>query len=137
MRSSSERGSATTELVILIPLLILVALITVALGRLVDARLVVSDAAHQAARAASIARSEEAARSAARQAVAAALRDAGAACARTQIVVDTDGLTPGGAIRTGVECTTTLGDLTRTGFPGQVTLTEHALSPIDAFRSSP
>ena len=51
-----ESGSVTAELVLLTPLLILLLLFVVALGRLAGARLEVDGAAAQAARAASIAR---------------------------------------------------------------------------------
>ena len=51
-----ETGSVVAELVLLTPLLILVLLFVVALGRLAGARIDVDGAAAQAARAASIAR---------------------------------------------------------------------------------
>ncbi|MEU8352452.1 TadE/TadG family type IV pilus assembly protein [Streptomyces sp. NPDC048845] len=51
-RKDRQRGSAAVELVLVTPLLVLLLLVVVALGLLVDARLVVTDAAHQAARAA-------------------------------------------------------------------------------------
>ena len=62
-RRDNERGSATVELVILTPLLILLLLFVVALGRLAGARIDVDGVAAQAARAASIARSPQAAMS--------------------------------------------------------------------------
>ena len=50
-----ERGAVATELVLLTPLLIVMLLFVVALGRLAGARINVDGAAAQAARAASIA----------------------------------------------------------------------------------
>ncbi|WP_433214689.1 TadE/TadG family type IV pilus assembly protein [Microtetraspora malaysiensis] len=73
LSTRTDKGSATAELVLLTPLLMLVALFAVATGRLVAARLEVNDAAHQAARAASIARTPSAADAAARSAVESAL----------------------------------------------------------------
>lgn len=53
LRRPRDYGSATTELVLVTPLLILLALVAVAFGKLVGARLDADEAAHQAARAAS------------------------------------------------------------------------------------
>ncbi len=50
-QETAQRGSVTVELVLLTPLLILVLLFVVALGRLAEARLQVNTAAGQAARA--------------------------------------------------------------------------------------
>ncbi|MDA8282563.1 MAG: pilus assembly protein, partial [Actinomycetota bacterium] len=68
-----ERGAVATELVLLTPLLILMLLFVVALGRLAGARIDVDGAAAQAARAASIATTPGGATAAAQQAAAAAL----------------------------------------------------------------
>ncbi|MDG4864414.1 TadE/TadG family type IV pilus assembly protein, partial [Streptomyces sp. T-3] len=66
------------ELVLLTPLLVLILLIVVGLGRLADARLRVNDAAHQAARSASLARTDAAAQTGARASATAALTGPGA-----------------------------------------------------------
>ncbi|WP_342776377.1 TadE family protein [Streptomyces armeniacus] len=132
-----ERGSATVEMVAVTPLLILLALTVVGLGRLVDARLVVGDAAHQAARAASLARTENAARDAAHEAASTALRDARSSCTHPQVQLDTGGLRPGGTVSATVSCTADLGDLTRSGMPGSLTLSGEAISPVDTYRSAP
>ncbi|MFE0178030.1 TadE/TadG family type IV pilus assembly protein [Streptomyces sp. NPDC059002] len=125
------------EMVLVTPLLVLVLLVVVAFGRLADARLVVADAAHQAARAASLARTEKAARAQAEQAVDAALREAGASCARPQVRLATGGLAPGATVTARVSCTADLGSLTRTGLPGHMALTDTAFSVVDTYRSSP
>ncbi|AKA06861.1 pilus assembly protein TadE [Streptomyces noursei ZPM] len=124
------------ELVLLTPLLVLVLLVVVALGRLADARLVVADAAHQAARAASLSRNEHAARTWAAHAAATALKDAGAACGSPRVRVTTAGLTPGASVSANVSCTAALGDLTRTGMPGHVRLDGTAFSVVDSFRGT-
>ena len=70
-----ETGSVVAELVLLTPLLILVLLFVVALGRLAGARIDVDGAAAQAARAASIARDPATATAMATQTATAALSD--------------------------------------------------------------
>lgn len=135
--TSADHGSAAVELVLITPLLVLVLMTVVALGCLADARLVVADAAHQTARAASLARTETGARATARDTAHAALHQAGAACSRSQVVLTMRGLQPGSAVTARLTCTVALGDLTHTGFPGRVTLTSTAVSPIDVHRSTP
>ncbi len=136
-RRDGDRGSASVELVLVTPLLMLVLLIVVALGRLADARLVVADAAHQAARAASLERSERAARTQAGRAAATALKEAGATCRRPSVTVTTGGLTPGTNVSARVSCTADLGDLTFTGMPGRVPLVGTAVSAVDSYRGTP
>ncbi|WP_405413272.1 TadE/TadG family type IV pilus assembly protein [Streptomyces decoyicus] len=125
------------ELVLVTPLLMVVLLTVVALGRLADTRLVVADAAHQAARAASLARSERAAHTQAERAAATALKEAGGTCRRPSVTVATGGLTPGATVSARVSCTADLGDLTYTGMPGRVPLVDTAVSAVDSFRGTP
>lgn len=132
-----ERGSATVEVVVLTPLLVLLLLIVVALGRLADARLLVADAAHQAARAASLARTDKDARTQAQQAANQALKEGGTACGRPRVHLATGGLTPGATVSVQINCTADLGDLTHTAMPGHVTLTSTAYSAVDSYRSTP
>lgn len=132
-----DRGSAAVELVLVTPLLVLVFLVVVAFGLLADARLVVADAAHQAARAASLARTETEARAQAESAASAALREAGASCTHPTVHLATGGLTPGATVRARVSCTAGLGRLSHTGLPGHVPLAHTAYSVVDTFRSTP
>ncbi|MFJ9174932.1 TadE/TadG family type IV pilus assembly protein [Streptomyces sp. NPDC102360] len=134
--AGSDRGSAAVELVLLTPLLVLVMLVVVAFGLLADARLVVNDAAHQAARAASLARTEGAARSDAQKAARAALHAAGASCAHPQVRVRTGHLQPGATVTAHVTCTADLGHLSGTGLPGHVPVDGTAYSVIDTYRSA-
>ncbi|MHB6910179.1 TadE/TadG family type IV pilus assembly protein [Streptomyces sp. CB02959] len=122
------------ELVLLTPLLVLMLLVVVALGRLADARLVVADAAHQAARAASLARTEHAAHAQALRAAATSLKETGATCTSPSVRLATSGLDPGANVSAKVTCTAALGDLTRTGMPGHVHLAGTAFSVVDSFR---
>ncbi|OIK01064.1 pilus assembly protein TadE [Streptomyces sp. MUSC 14] len=125
------------ELVLVTPLLILVLLVVVAFGLLTDARLVVTDAAHQAARAASLARTDKDAHAQAERAADAALREAGASCTRPTVRLTTGKLAPGATVTARVSCVADLGTLTHTGLPGHVTLTDTAFSAVDTFRSAP
>ncbi|MFF2811827.1 TadE/TadG family type IV pilus assembly protein [Streptomyces sp. NPDC058000] len=124
------------ELVLITPLLVLVLLVVVALGRLADARLIVEDAAHQAARAASLARTEHAAHTQAVGAATVALKKAGAACTSPSVHVTTDGLTPGASVSAKVSCTAALAGLTHTGMPGHVHLDGTAFSVVDSHRGT-
>ncbi|TXC95284.1 TadE/TadG family type IV pilus assembly protein [Streptomyces sp. ISID311] len=125
------------EMVLVTPLLMVVLLVVVALGRLADARLVVDDAAHQAARAVSLARNERAARIQAGRTAATALKEAGATCRGPSVTVTTGGLTPGANVSARVSCAADLGDLTHTGMPGRVRLVGTAVSAVDSFRGTP
>ncbi|MZG16606.1 pilus assembly protein TadE [Streptomyces sp. SID5914] len=136
-RCPDDRGSAAVELVLVTPLLVLVLLFVVALGRLSDARLLVADATHQAARAASLARTEPQARADAQRAAQAALHAAHSACTHPHVRVDAGGLTPGASTSATVTCTVDLEQLTRIGMPGSVTVAGTAHSPVDRHRSAP
>jgi len=112
----SDHGSVAAEVAIAIPVLVAVLLLVgVLLARGVDARLRLDDAAHQAARAASLTRNPAAATLAARQAATAALSHAGVDCADPGVAVDTH------------DFTLATGD--------QRTLTATASSPIDTYRA--
>ncbi|MBQ1121871.1 TadE/TadG family type IV pilus assembly protein [Streptomyces sp. B15] len=124
------------EFVLLVPLIVLLGLVAVGFGRIADARLVVGDAAHQAARAASISRNETAARTAAQHAAEVALRDAQSSCVDPRVTVETGGLKPGGAVTAKVTCTADLSDLSKTRMPGSIELRGNAVSPVDTYRST-
>ncbi|MBL1102902.1 TadE/TadG family type IV pilus assembly protein [Streptomyces coffeae] len=131
-----DRGSAAVELVLVTPLLLLVLMTVVALGRLTDARLVVADTAHQAARAASLARTQGQALTTARRTARASLDHAGTACSQPQVTLTTSGLQPGSTVTAHICCTVTLTDLTRIRMPGRITVHQTAHSPVDVHRST-
>ncbi|KPI17628.1 TadE family protein [Actinobacteria bacterium OK074] len=136
-RRTTDRGSAAVELVLVTPLLMLILLVVVGLGRLSDARIKVADAAHQAARAASLARTEAQARADAQTAARDALRSAHSACTHPQVAVATGGLMPGGSVSARVTCTADLADLAVTGMPGRIVVADTAHSGVDHYRSMP
>lgn len=135
-RGLREVGSAAVELTLLTPLLILLLLFVVACGRLVSTRLRLDDAAHAAARAASLARDPATATAAADATARAALDPAGTTCAGLSVATDTTGFTPGGRVTVTVSCRTDLADLTGFGLPGGTTQTVSSTSPIDTYRST-
>jgi Flp pilus assembly protein TadG len=129
-----ERGSATAELVLLTPLLILFVLFIVGLGRLSHARALVGDAAAQAARAATLHYLSPAqAAQAARQTATNALASAGLACASQTMNVDTGNDHPGGTITVVLVCRVDLSTVTAAGFPGTDTLQATFTSPVDTY----
>jgi Flp pilus assembly protein TadG len=132
----NERGSVTAELVLLTPLLILLLLFVVALGRLSGARLDVDGAAAQAARAASIARDPATATATATQTATAALGSDHVTCAQLTIDTNTTQFDPGGSVAVTVTCSVGLSDLTGLRLPASESVTSTASSVIDTYRSS-
>ncbi len=131
-----ERGSVTAELVLLTPLLILLLLFVVALGRLSGARLDVDGAAAQAARAASIARDPTTAAAMATQTATAALGSDGVTCGHLTVSIDTGQFAPGGSVAVTVTCHVALSDLSGLRLPASESVTSTASSVIDTYRSS-
>ena len=134
--SADDNGSATAELVILTPVLILFLLLVVALGRLSGARLDVNAAAAQAARAASIARDPASATTDATQTASAALASQHLTCAHLSIAVDTTQFNPGGDVAVTVSCSVDLSTLTGLHLPARETLSDRFVEPIDLYRST-
>lgn len=132
----NEHGSATAELVILTPLLILLLLFVVSLGRLAGARADVDGAAAQAARAASIARSPAVAEASAQQTASSALSSQHITCAHLDVSVDTTDFVPGGSVAVTVSCAVNLSDLTGLHLPVTETVANRFVEPIDTYRST-
>jgi Flp pilus assembly protein TadG len=135
-RTRDERGSVAVELTLVTPLLLLLLLFVVALGRLADGRLQVGDAASQAARAATVVDSVGGASSTAREAAAASLQSDNVTCSSLSVSTDNSSFQPGGVVRVTVACTVSLSDLSLLHVPGAETLTATASSPVDQFRST-
>lgn len=133
----SERGSASTELVLLTPVLLLLLVLVVFLGRLAQARNDVDRAARDAARAASIARFPEDAEAAGRAAAQATLESGGVACREMAVSVDTTGFDFGGTVSALVTCTMEVSDVASLGVPGSTTLTASFREPVDTYRGVP
>jgi Flp pilus assembly protein TadG len=137
-RSPDERGAATTEMVLIMPVLISFLFLVVAAGRLTDAKSDVVGAANDAARAASLAGTQGAAVADARAAAAATVSGEGMGCEGGGPQVDlsfTPAFERGATVHVTVTCDVHTGDLALLNLPGVITVTEHAWEPIDAHRS--
>lgn len=138
-RAGGDRGVVTTELVIVMPVLICFLFMVIAAGRLTDARSDVVGAAGDAARVASLQQSAAAARVQAQAAATDTVSGENLNC-KGGPQVETEFL-PSGQFERGatvhveVTCTVDTRDLTFIGLPLSVTLFEEAWEPIDAHRS--
>lgn len=132
-----DRGSVAAEVTLVAPILVmLLVFVGVVVHRGVDARLRINDAAHQAARAASIERTSAGANAAAQTAATAALSTAGVTCRALHVETVSDGLSPGGTITVSVSCTVDFGDALILGVAGRKRLSSTASQPVDAWRST-
>jgi Flp pilus assembly protein TadG len=134
----SERGSAAVEITLVAPLLVLFVMVVIFGGRLALARQAVQAAAFDAARAASLARTQPEARAAASRIAEATLVNQRLPCATTLVQVDTAGFnkpvgTPA-TVEVRVSCSVPIADLGLPGITQAVTVEETAGSPLDSFR---
>jgi len=134
--TGQERGSVTTEMALITPVLIALLLLVVGLGRLAAARGDVDAAARDAARAAANARSGAQATEDGELAARAALVEGGVACRTLAVHVDTTDFRPGGTVRADVTCTVELATLTGMALPGSRTVTASFPAPVDRYRGT-
>jgi len=132
--TTSEEGSATVELAVLAPVMVLLILLVVLAGRLVLAHQEIDAAAADAARAASIATSADAATSAATQAATQDIAGDGLNCDALSAAVDTSDFVPGGTVTVELTCRASLAGLSSLRLPGSETLTSSSSAPIDLYR---
>ncbi|MFJ3779792.1 TadE/TadG family type IV pilus assembly protein [Streptomyces sp. NPDC090075] len=125
----------TLELVLMIPVLILMLWFLVYCGRLSETRLRIEDAAHQAARAATLDRSSHIAAADAHSTAASALSAAGITCESLSVAASGT-LRAGSTVTVSVSCTVGLHDLALLQVPGSTTLTAESASPVDVYRST-
>ena len=130
---SGDQGSATLELAILTPAVLVLLGLAIAAGRIEIAGGAVEQAAAAAAREASIARTESTSRMAATETARDSLRNQGVTCGVLEVVVDTAGFAvkvglPAQVRGVGVACTVRLSDLAVPGMPGTKTLQARAAS---------
>jgi Flp pilus assembly protein TadG len=135
-RAGGEDGALATELVLLTPLLVVMLLFVVALGRLAGARIDVDGAAAQAARAASIARSPNTAVAMAQQTAADALSSDHVTCAALSVTTNTAGFAPGGQVAVTVTCSVDVADLVGLRLPPAERITSTATSVVDTYRAA-
>lgn len=137
-RRHAERGSVSLELAILGPALMMFVVLLIVGGRIALAGQAVQAAADEAARQASIARTQAQATATANTAAALSLSQQDLNCATTRIDVDTTGFAiAAGAsaqVQATVTCVVDLADVAVPGVPGSHTMTATATSPIDTYR---
>jgi Flp pilus assembly protein TadG len=136
-------GLATVELVLVAPLLTVFLLFMVFAGRVVVAMGDLEAAARDAARAASLSRSPQAARQAAQQMAAADLTQTRlSTCQAVEVQVDTARFQPprtaaaatAGSVTVNLRCRVRLADLSLLGLRGERLVQRQATAPVDAFR---
>ena len=133
-RVGDDQGSYTVELVLWTPVLALLIVVIVAVGRIVAAGSDATEAARDAARAASLQTSMSKAKQAAQQAARASFGEQGDTCQHLSVKV-TGSVAPGGLVTVAVSCTTSLSDLAIPGVPGHRTLSSTSTAPIETTRS--
>ncbi|WP_152186795.1 TadE family protein [Segeticoccus rhizosphaerae] len=138
MTREPDRGSAAIEAAIGVPAFMMFVLLIVFGGRVTMARQAVASAAADAARSASISRTQPDANSAATGAASTSLANQSVGCTSTHVSVDTTGFaavvgTPA-SVRATVTCTVDLSNLSAPGIPGSMTITESMTSPLDTYR---
>lgn len=132
--AQAESGSASLELALITPVLLLLLMTVVGLGRLGQARAQIDAAAAHAARAATTARTPIEATNRAEQQLSAAL--GGPQCAQLDMSVDTTQFRPAGTVAVEVGCLVPLRGLTGLSLPGSKLLETRAVSVVDAYRGT-
>ena len=138
-RSGDEVGSASVELALLVPALVLMLGLLVGGGRLWFARTTVSEAAYSAARAASLSRTAGQASSEGAAAARLSLSTSGLTCLDQAVSVDTGAFAvPVGqpaTVTTRVTCSVPFADVLLPGMPGSIRLHSTGSSALDTYRS--
>ncbi len=125
-----DSGSMAVELTLLTVPLVMILLLVAALGRFSDARNQVTEAARDAARAASTYLAPAVATS---QATQVARSELSGVCADASITTDTSDLRPGGQVTVTVACPVPLGDLVLLHLPGVKTISASSVAVIDTY----
>ena len=131
-----ERGNAAIEITLLAPVLLVVLLFVVGLGRMAHARQQVESVAADSARAASLERNVGLSAGVAQAEARRSLGTTGVSCSGLDVSVDTSAYRPGGRISVTVSCTARMSDLAMAGFPGRHTFTATSVVPIETYRGS-
>ena len=131
MRALDERGSVAVEVAVLAPALVALMLLVVFAGRVSHADGEVRRASAEAARAASLRQSPEAAVEAAQATAASNLADV---CDELTTTVDTSQLVAGGRVSVTVRCVADMSDVTLLGVPGTRTFESRSVEVVDRYR---
>ncbi len=134
-RWRGDDGSSLVTFLVLAPVLVMFAELTVLGGRVAVTQGDVDSAAREAARDASIARSAESAATAIVPAVDTALSGKGASCRSRSAVLDpSTNFVAGGSVSVTVTCNVDLSDLGLLNVPGSMQISSTAVEPIDRYR---
>ena len=129
-----ERGVAAVELTLIAPVIMVILLFVVGLGRMAHARQQIESVAADSARAASLERNTSQSTHAAELAATRSLGEAGVSCANLKVDVDLSSYQPGGSVTVAVSCTTKLSDVGLAGFPGSRVFSATSVVPIETYR---
>lgn len=133
-----DRGSLVLEFAVLAPGLVLIVGLMIVAGRVALAGQSVGQAADEAARAASLARTQSEAVRSAQDTASSSLRQQSLQCTTSTVTVDSSGFArPAGTPATvgaTVTCVVRLSDISLPGLPGSRTVTATASSPLDTYR---
>jgi Flp pilus assembly protein TadG len=133
-RTPGDGGNAVTETVLVVPVLLLVGLFVVFVGRMTSTNHDIDGAARDAARAASIATTPDDAVAAAQATTTSTLAGRHVRCNQLAVDVDTTAFTAGGNVAVSVRCTVSLADVAGLLVPGSATLHAHAVEVVDRYR---
>lgn len=138
LTADPERGSEALEAAVGVPAFLLFVALIIFAGRVAVAHQAVESAAADAARSASIARTQSGASSAGSAAATSSLANQKLQCSTKKVTVDTSGFaSPVGTparITAVVTCVVNISDLALPGVPGQLTVKSSMSSPIDTYR---
>jgi TadE-like protein. len=135
---NGQRGSASIEFTVLVPVLVLLFSLLVGGGRVWLARSAVESLAGAAARTASLERDAVAAEAGARRLVEVQAAVSGLRCSTLEVAVDASALSlPAGVAATvtaEVRCDVPMGDVLVPGWPGELMVTAAATAVVDRYR---
>jgi Flp pilus assembly protein TadG len=134
-RHRCDRGSITVELVVLTPVVLVIALTSLVIGRVVEARQQVVEAARAGAEAAAVLPTVGAAQWVGSMNSVINLIGRTHTCAHAVVTLDTSHFTPGGYVTAHVSCLVLLSDVGVPGLPGSTTVSASATAPLDPYRS--
>lgn len=133
-RCRGERGSAASELVVLVPMAVLIVGFIILVGRLSTTSQDVTSASRDAARAASVRQFPGAASADGTAAAAATLAGRNVSCQNLAVDIDTSQFQPGGQVTATVTCIVGLDDVVGLGIPGTRTITSTSTAVVDRWR---
>ena len=135
-RGHGESGSASVELVLVTPVLLVLLAFVIFLGRTTAAAADVQAAARDSARSASLARTPTASRSAGTTSAQASITAGGVTCRQLNASIDTAEFRPGGTVTATVTCEVALGDVSLLGVAPTRTVSASFTAPVDSYRGA-